>query len=127
PMFIVIDGLDEYHNPDEQIKLLRDILNSAHRLCPSFRILICCRPERYLEKVFNEFDLGHIRLGQSSADNDDIRTFLRVSFNSIRHDHHTDNAMSNIDRQWPSDYEVEHLVVRASGQFIFAVAVVEFV
>ncbi|TFK66715.1 hypothetical protein BDN72DRAFT_132232 [Pluteus cervinus] len=132
PMVIVIDGLDECSNTAHQVSLLRDILNSLDRLGSSIKFLISCRPERHLEDVFNEFALKlgpsyHIHLGQSAEDNEDIRTFFRVSFDRISQHRRKDEAMSIRDGLWPSHEEVEELVDRASGQFIFAATVVRFV
>ncbi|TFK62731.1 hypothetical protein BDN72DRAFT_376382 [Pluteus cervinus] len=132
PVVIVIDGLDECTSTEWQVSLLRDILNSLDQLGSSVKILISCRPERHLENVFNEFapQLGssyRIHLGQSAEDNDDIRTFFRVSFDRICQDRRYDRAISITDGLWPSQGEVEELVDRASGQFVFAATVVRFV
>ncbi|TFK71503.1 hypothetical protein BDN72DRAFT_436914 [Pluteus cervinus] len=132
PMVIVIDGLDECHNHTKQVEFLNDILNSVDRLGPSIKILISCRPERHLEDVFNKFAerLGpsyRFHLGQSAEDNDDIRTFLKVSFDRICQDRRRDRAMSIMDGAWPSDVQIEELVDRASGQFIFPATVLSFV
>ncbi|TFK65095.1 hypothetical protein BDN72DRAFT_962754 [Pluteus cervinus] len=132
PMIIIIDGLDECQNHYEQVKFLRDILDSVDGFGSSIKFLICCRPEPHLEKVFNEFATKldpsyHIHLGQSAEDNEDIRTFLRVWFNRIRHNHRRDGATSIMDSEWPSHEQIEELVDRASGQFIFANAVIAFV
>ncbi|TFK65115.1 hypothetical protein BDN72DRAFT_921913 [Pluteus cervinus] len=127
---IVIDGLDECTDRDQQVELLQGILRCIDQLGSSIRFLISCRPERHLEKVFDDFDLSHshrIHLGQSAEDNDDIRTFLRLSFGRICQDRRRDYTMSITDRQWPSDEQVEELVDRVSGQFIFAATVITFV
>ncbi|TFK62343.1 hypothetical protein BDN72DRAFT_862902 [Pluteus cervinus] len=131
PVVIVIDGLDECRLTTEQVLLLRGILGSLDKL-GSIKFLISCRPERHLENVFREFaeKLGpsyDIYLGQSAEDNDDIRTFFRVSFDRICQDRRQDEAMSITDGPWPSQEEVEELVDWASGQFIFAETVVRFV
>ncbi|TFK61467.1 hypothetical protein BDN72DRAFT_965142 [Pluteus cervinus] len=131
-LVIVIDGLDECSNAIDQISLLSDILRSLGRLGSSIKVLISCRPERHLENLFNNFapQLGssyHIHLGQSEKDKNDIRIFLRVSFDRICQDRRKDGAMSLKDGLWPSQKEIEELVDRASGQFIFAATVVRFV
>ncbi|TFK61470.1 hypothetical protein BDN72DRAFT_965145 [Pluteus cervinus] len=132
PMVIVIDGLDECRYTYQQINLLRDILESLDKLGSSIKFLVCCRPERHLEDLFDEFTpkLGpsyRIHLGQSAEDNDDIRTFFRVSFDRICQHRRKDDAMSLKDGLWPTQEEVEGLVDRASGQFIFAATTVRFV
>ncbi|TFK62441.1 hypothetical protein BDN72DRAFT_827482, partial [Pluteus cervinus] len=134
PVVVVIDGLDECRNHKEQQKLLRDILGSVDELGPSIKILICCRPERHLENVLDDFasKLGppesyRMDLGQSAEDNKDIRTFLQLSFDRLCEKRRKDETMSIMDRLWPSQEEIEVLVDRASGQFIFAAIVVDLV
>ncbi|TFK66437.1 hypothetical protein BDN72DRAFT_961756 [Pluteus cervinus] len=132
PVVIVIDGLDECSNTNHQATFLRQIIESLDRLGSSFKFLISCRPERHLENVFNQFthQLGpsyRIYLGQSPEDHGDIQTFFRVSFDRICQDRRDDGAMSITDGPWPSRKQLGALVDRASGQFIFAATVVEFV
>ncbi|TFK58620.1 hypothetical protein BDN72DRAFT_884185 [Pluteus cervinus] len=119
PVVIIIDGLDACRDQIEQIELLRDVLRSARdrRLPQCVRFLICCRPERHLEKVFDDFDPSssyRTLLGDTAQDNNDVRTFLRLS-------------LKTNDSQWPSDREIDQLVNRAKGQFIYATTVVAFV
>ncbi|TFK62744.1 hypothetical protein BDN72DRAFT_848365, partial [Pluteus cervinus] len=132
PMVIVIDGLDEISITNHQVSLLRDILESLDKIGSSVKILISSRPERHLEDFFNEFThtLGpsyRIHLGQSAEDNDDIRTFFRVSFDRICQHRRQDRGMSITDGPWPSQEEIEWLVDRASGQFVFAATVIRSV
>ncbi|TFK58792.1 hypothetical protein BDN72DRAFT_966250 [Pluteus cervinus] len=132
PLVIVIDGLDECLNTNHQATFLRELLRSLGQSGSSIKILISCRPERHLENVFNEFasQLGYsyrIHLGQSAEDNDDIRTFLRASFDRICQDRRNDGAMSLKDGLWPSHHEIERVVDRASGQFVFAATMIRFV
>ncbi|TFK59240.1 hypothetical protein BDN72DRAFT_966118 [Pluteus cervinus] len=132
PVVIVIDGLDECHRDFRQVSFLRQILGSLDQLGSSIKILISCRPERHLEDVFNDFaaKLGssyRIHLGQSAEDKDDIRTFFRVSFDRICQHRRQDGAMSITDGPWPSPEEIEELVDRSSGQFVFAATVIRFV
>ncbi|TFK62741.1 hypothetical protein BDN72DRAFT_376550 [Pluteus cervinus] len=132
PLVVVIDGLDECTSILQQIHLLREILESLGEPGSSIKILISCRPERHVENLFKEFahQLGpsyRIHLGQSAEDNNDIRMFFRVSFDRIYQDRCNDMAISITDGLWPSQEEVEGLVYRASGQFIFAATVVRFV
>ncbi|TFK61532.1 hypothetical protein BDN72DRAFT_849582 [Pluteus cervinus] len=132
PVVIVIDGLDECRAINQQVFLLREILESLGQLGSSVKILISCRPERHLEDILDEFttQLGpsyRIQLGQSEGDKNDIRTFFQVSFDRICQHRRQDGAMSIMDGPWPLLKEVEWLVDRASGQFIFAATVVRFV
>ncbi|TFK61525.1 hypothetical protein BDN72DRAFT_904028 [Pluteus cervinus] len=132
PVVIVIDGLDEISITDDRVSLLGYILSSLDRLGSSIKFLISCRPERPLDDLFHEFapKLGssyRIHLGQSAGDNDDIRTFFLVSFNQICQHRRLAGAISIKAGPWPSQKEVEWLVDRASGQFVFAATGVRFV
>ncbi|TFK61472.1 hypothetical protein BDN72DRAFT_904075 [Pluteus cervinus] len=132
PIVIVIDGLDECDSLSDQVHFLRRIFNALDLLGSSVKILISCRPEPHLQDVFHEFarKLGssyRIQLGQSAEDNDDIRTFLRVSFNRIYQQRRRHGAMSITHGLWPSQEEIEWLVGWASGQFVFAATLIRFV
>ncbi|TFK58973.1 hypothetical protein BDN72DRAFT_851514 [Pluteus cervinus] len=130
PMIIILDGLDECRDLDKSSALLRDILGSAYQLRHIVKFLISCQPEREFRNAFAEFnpdDSCHIPLGQSNSDHSDIRTFLQASFRQIYRDRLKDNTISRRDGQWPSNQEIDELVDRASGQFLFAATMVKFV
>ncbi|TFK62703.1 hypothetical protein BDN72DRAFT_862650 [Pluteus cervinus] len=91
----------------------------------------------YLEDIFNEFasnpalsrsQSDHMHLEQSVEDNSGvIRRFFQVSFDWICQHHRQNGLMSIADGSWPSQEEIEELVDRACGQFVFAKIVVRFV
>ncbi|TFK65093.1 hypothetical protein BDN72DRAFT_217524 [Pluteus cervinus] len=88
---------------------------------------ICC-----VKSSEFDFKLGssyRIPLGQSIEDSNDIRTFLQESFDEICRKRRKPErkAMSIIDRPWPSKEEIEKLVDRASGQFIFPATVIKVI
>ncbi|TFK63159.1 hypothetical protein BDN72DRAFT_333726 [Pluteus cervinus] len=132
PMIIIFDGLDECHDLDEPISLLRDILASASKLKHLIKFLVCCRPELMIEKTFTDLNPGgtvtrRVTIGEDRADHNDIRTSLRHSFKRICEVRRKENTISIRNGLWPSEYEVEELVDRASGQFVFAAIVIAFV
>jgi hypothetical protein len=53
----------------------------------------------------------------------DIRTFLVSSFEDIRRRHPSRTSLPS----WPSEEDIERLVLRSSGQFIYASTVIKFV
>ncbi|TFK63692.1 hypothetical protein BDN72DRAFT_847361 [Pluteus cervinus] len=131
-MVIIIDGLDECTNLRSQVQLLRSILGSIKDICPSIKFLISCRPERHLQKVFEDtkFNLGNsyrTHLGQSPEDNEDVQKFLQYSFDRICQHCRKHGTMSIKDGLWPSKEKMEQLVKKASGQFVYAETVVAFV
>jgi hypothetical protein len=54
---------------------------------------------------------------------DDIRTFLVSSFQDIKRRHPSRTGLPS----WPSKEDIERLVLRSSGQFIYASTVIKFV
>ncbi|TFK60188.1 hypothetical protein BDN72DRAFT_905189 [Pluteus cervinus] len=132
PKVVVIDGLDECNDEEEQKQFLRDVLGAFHQPQCSVKLLISCQPERHLEDIFDEFRpfLGgsyRISLGQSDRDNAGIRTLFRIKLDEICHHRRKDKAMSIKDKPWPLDEDIEVLVKRASGQFAFAVTAIAFI
>ncbi|TFK60255.1 hypothetical protein BDN72DRAFT_965782 [Pluteus cervinus] len=128
PMLIVIDGVDEIASHKEQRILLETILNSALQLGPSYKFLIASRPEQQIEGVFAEFGIpeeSKIDLGNSSSSTkDDIRLFLQQSLSRI---HQTDNPQSTSPTAaWPRPGIIDRLVNKASGQFVYASTVIQF-
>ena len=65
-----------------------------------------------------------LRLQEFSAD-DDIHTFLRSRFVSIYQQKH--RQIGNISLPWPSPRDLDELVTKSSGSFIFAFTLVNFV
>ncbi|TFK64608.1 hypothetical protein BDN72DRAFT_825421 [Pluteus cervinus] len=128
-MIFVIDGLDECHSQDEQVKLLNALI-FLRRFHPSFKILFFSRPEQHLEGVFKQFFTDkppRVTLGESPEANDCIRTFLQQSFEKISSRRLEFNAISITDGSWPSSEMVDELVDRADGQFAYAASVVDVV
>ncbi|TFK67726.1 hypothetical protein BDN72DRAFT_898754 [Pluteus cervinus] len=128
PMVIVIDGVDEITSPKEQKTLLRTILRSAQQLGPSYKFLIASRPEQQIQRVFREFNIpeeSKIELGDTADTRADIRLFFHASFSTIRHSLNPQSTSSA--QAWPAQGVVERLVDKASGQFIYASIVVQFV
>ncbi|KAK1215680.1 hypothetical protein PQX77_021685 [Marasmius sp. AFHP31] len=127
---VVIDGLDECGDEDDQLRIL-SIIQSAYQQARHFslRFLICSRPESWLREAFADeplFQLSKmIVLDNSLAAHEDIRRYLRHHFHEI--------VTSRKHRQvrfptpWPSEADLETLVERSCGQFIFVVTVIKFI
>ncbi|TFK68502.1 hypothetical protein BDN72DRAFT_797621 [Pluteus cervinus] len=125
PMLIVIDGIDEIASREEQRLLLQTILDSAQQLGPSYKFLIASRPEQQIGEVFQAFRLAEesrIELGDDGDTQADLRVFLQASFSRI---HQAHNFQSSSPTQaWPGQNVIEHLVNKASGQFVYASTVI---
>jgi len=127
PNLIIIDGLDECMD-GTQVQILDMIFAISHRSKFPFIFLVASRPELEISAALGE---GKIREGLTrlplDADitsRDDIKHFLQDKFDDIRFTH---PIRSDLPSSWPSSEDIETLVDKSSGQFIYASTVVKFV
>ncbi|KAK1232883.1 hypothetical protein PQX77_003996 [Marasmius sp. AFHP31] len=127
PNIVIIDGLDECGDEETQLRVL-SIVRSAYQQTPHFplRFLICSRPEAWIREDFADEPLfrlsKNIILGDSP---EDIRRYYVHHFQEIvtsRRYRHV-----RFPSPWPSERELEILVWRSGGQFIYAATVIKFV
>jgi len=128
PRIIIIDGLDECHNPDKQCEIL-DILCGVLQCLPTpFALLIASRPEHHIRGAFDLGDLNkcssRLALNDYYNPDADIKTFLVDQFNRIRQLH---PFRAYLPRSWPTQEVIDKLVAKASGQFIYASTVDRFI
>ncbi|KAF9473454.1 hypothetical protein BDN70DRAFT_785041, partial [Pholiota conissans] len=126
PMVIVIDGIDEC-GPDEKAhKELLEVLGTAALELHGHPILflVGSRPEYVIRTAFDTPFLSRVTeslvLDEKYSPDDDIWDYLQDEFQRI---HRNSTKRSE---PWPSDSEIELLVQKASGQFIFASTVVKY-
>ncbi|KAF9523913.1 hypothetical protein CPB83DRAFT_649191 [Crepidotus variabilis] len=131
-VFVSFDGLDEYNgenNQVEMVRLVQSTITAEHPL--PIRFLIASRPESWIQNTILS-SLGPpffiTNLNEDPESDDDIRLFYISEFNRIHGDVEHIHPMS-IDDSSPlaSDKEIEELVRRATGQFIYAKTVTRFV
>jgi hypothetical protein len=129
PVLIVVDSLDECDDvnmANEIVHLLTGILQQ----CPwPLKVLFTSRAEPHIVQTFQHSELHNMTRSLQLQDfgvDDDIRTYLRHSFTGIRE---SINAMSMNDHPlpWPSEDEIEMIVQKAAGLFIFATTVVKYI
>ncbi|KAF9472266.1 hypothetical protein BDN70DRAFT_868545, partial [Pholiota conissans] len=128
PRLIIIDGLDECVDPKAQSMILRALADAlrAHKLPLVF--LIASRSEQSIQLTFNSTLLTglwkSLVLDDTYKPDDDIRTFLTDSFQEIKstHPHHR-----YIPSDWPSEWNINHLIEKSSGQFIYASVVIKYI
>ncbi|KAF9071326.1 hypothetical protein BDP27DRAFT_525758 [Rhodocollybia butyracea] len=131
PSLIIIDGLDECSDPIDQKRILSVIGNGmkSEHLRLHFKILVASRPEPRIRETFNSEELVHLcsrmPLDSTFQVSKDIRKFLQHNFRDILERHQ--DSMVDIPRPWPTDGQIEELVQKASGQFIFASTVLKYV
>ncbi|KAJ3507509.1 hypothetical protein NLJ89_g6260 [Agrocybe chaxingu] len=128
PPLIIIDGLDECLDRDAQAHLIQVLSSSTAECQLPLRILVASRPETHIKLAFalacEQNTISHLELNDDFHPDDDIRQFLTDKFRDIRRCH---PFRSQIPSLWPSEEQMNSLVRKASGQFIYASLVVRFV
>lgn len=123
---VIIDGLDECDGDDNQPRLISLIANLFfdHNLPLTF--IIASRPEPHIANFFQ----GNPRISAITQEfeldpsEEDIRTFLFSSFEEMRNNH---PALDPLEEGWPSEKDLDNLVHRSSGYFIYASTVIKFI
>ena len=121
---VIIDALDECDSDYDQKTFLTLIGNELASGKIPLRFLICSRPEPHLQETFNMDSMKRIThfvvLDETFEPNDDIRTYLKDEFSRIF-------TERRILPPPPGANLINCLVSEASGQFIYASTVIEFI
>uniref|UniRef100_A0A8H7XX30 Nephrocystin 3-like N-terminal domain-containing protein n=1 Tax=Psilocybe cubensis TaxID=181762 RepID=A0A8H7XX30_PSICU len=126
---VVVDGLDECSHPQAQ-RLILDVLSSVVVKAPiPISVMVLCRPEQHIRETFHNDPLKSltvsINLDNISDDTDiDIKTFLLSEFRTIKHNH---PAKEHFPPIWPSENEMNQLLMRSQGHFIYASTIIKYV
>ena len=128
---ILVDGLDECGEKEQQRELVFVLHELAQKFPIKLSILIASRPERHLRDVFEEEPLqsacSTVALDETFEPDIDIRKFLVDKFNEILRRHPLRAQLLKLIVKWPTPEAIDQLVSRASGQFIYAATVIKFV
>ncbi|KAK1215068.1 hypothetical protein PQX77_022340 [Marasmius sp. AFHP31] len=130
PNLVVIDGLDECGDEAAQLRIL-SMIRSAYQQTLHFplRFLICSRQESWLRESFKDEPLLHLSksivLDDSLAAQDDIRQYYQHHFDEIASCQKRNQVQ--FPTLWPSEADLQALVERTCGQFIFAATVIKFI
>jgi len=128
PRLVIIDGLDECGKPKDQRYLLEVLSTIAEQLTYPLLFLVASRPEQAIRNTFNIEPLRNLTtrlaLDDTYEANSDIRIFLQSKFDEIKKNH---PAGGDLPKPWPSREELDRLVGKSSGQFIYASTVIKFV
>ncbi|KAF9524309.1 hypothetical protein CPB83DRAFT_910074 [Crepidotus variabilis] len=126
---LVLDGLDECDTPQVQ----RYILKVLGKILPTTPIpiivLIASRPETHISSIFDSLEeLSNITtfpigLNDKYDADGDIRIYTNDRLKQIKRSHH---LRTHIPEDWPTPQDIEWIVHKASGQFIFAATIVRF-
>lgn len=131
PVLIVVDSLDECDDVKMASEIVHLLARIVHCCCWPLKVLFTSRAEPHIVQTFQHPELQSLirslHLQDFSAD-DDIRAYLRHSFKDIRTSMDTVSvAGNNPHLLWPSEDEIEMVVQKAAGLFIFATTVVKCV
>ena len=128
PKVIVLDGLDECGDPESQRYILKVLLNSVSNHSIPFSFILASRPEQYIREAFDGKLLSSLTtrlvLDGKYHPDADIRVFLQSKLRDIKERH---PSRAHLPASWPSDEDVERLVQKSSGQFIYASTVIKFI
>ncbi|KAF9480981.1 hypothetical protein BDN70DRAFT_855798, partial [Pholiota conissans] len=125
---VLIDGLDECINQNEQLELLRilNIFISQYRNFP-VAFVIASRPEDHIRTALDRFQVPPTVLELDDCPENlfahDIRTYLRDNF---RHINETHQYRHLLPENWPVPSDIDEIVAKADGLFIYATVVVNF-
>lgn len=128
PPLLLIDGLDECESEERrgQQRILEafDRVLSSHS-CP-FRLLVASRDESQIRATFNSISsqLLPLYLDDQYSPEEDIRIFVKSEFRRVRNVH---PLAHTLDATWPTVTDVEDIVKKSSGQFIYAATVMRFI
>ena len=124
---IVIDGLDECFVSGERQRILWLISSMIQEFDLPILFFISSRPEYDISTVFRSQEMNglytHLHLDERYRPDEDIRKFLRESFQDIRNTHPFKFVLPEV---WPTSETIEFLVKKSSGQFAYAADVIRY-
>ena len=128
PYVILLDGLDETLSSDDQHLLLNVISEILYQLNPTLRILICCRPEPAIVTAFNDTDSLLNSISAIISLNDDVDADADIRAFLVKKFARTKKQLPYPPKgDWPTAENIDYLVKKSSGQFIFAATVERYV
>ena len=126
PRLVIIDGLDKSASSSYIQRYVLQIL--AEKLLIPMFFLIASRPKSHIREFFTTGPMASITttlaLDDCYLSDSDIKTFLEAKFDAIKREHPLKHKLAH---SWPSTVDVDHLVCKSSGQFIYASTVMKYV
>ncbi|CAA7257387.1 unnamed protein product [Cyclocybe aegerita] len=130
PRVIIIDGLDECSDVALQGDLLQVLGKAMKDLVLPFKFFVASRAEPHICQVIGliaanmRMRIVQMDLSDDTSAQEDIGTYLERELKEIRSSH---PFKDTLPPGWPKRHLIEELTARASGQFIYANIVVEYV
>jgi hypothetical protein len=131
PIVIIIDALDECDDKELMAEFIEVVTDAyRHHPPPPFHVFFTSRAEEHLRKKLVTPGAHTVIYPLALSDfdaHDDIRTFLLSRFRAIYVGNR--QAMRNVPVRlpWPSSADLEALVDKASGSFLFASTLIKFI
>jgi hypothetical protein len=121
PLLIIIDGLDECLDTGTQTNFIKFLSSSMVQYPLPLKFLIVSRPEAHIKSAFalvgEWLTVSQLELNDDFLPDEDIRRFLTEKFHDIKKYH---PFCSKIPPVWPSEQQIDTLIRKGSGQFIYA-------
>ena len=126
---IIIDALDECEDRESIRQLIKFVTRIDYSKFP-IDILFTSRREEHIRRVFESPSFNHmiyqISLSNTAFDvHEDIEHFLRSQFNTIYQENR--RLMENIPSPWPSPSDLDEIVEKVNGSFIFASTLTRYI
>jgi AAA ATPase domain len=128
PTIIVIDALDECDERDLMAEFIEAVLG-AFRTNPRlpFRLVFTSRVEEHIRQKLKTHAapsvVHHLSLESFDARRD-LHRFFQTRFSTVYEENH--RVMRNVPLPWPSERELDTLVKKSDGLFIFATTLMNF-
>ncbi|KAF9445461.1 hypothetical protein P691DRAFT_805674 [Macrolepiota fuliginosa MF-IS2] len=128
-LVIIIDGLDECLDDQEQCDILRLISRAVHSPNPPQSLplmwMICSRPEPHIRHTVLRAFKTRCDRKEVPMDDDDIRLYINDGFTHIKDNTYPDAF--DPKEVWPIVEESEKIVLSSSGLFIYASTAIKFI
>ncbi|KIM86566.1 hypothetical protein PILCRDRAFT_32698, partial [Piloderma croceum F 1598] len=128
PMIVIVDALNESEDKDGIMKIIKIISKALRNDIFRLRFFFTSRESHHLETQFRESTAKSVttRLVLENWDaHSDIRVFLQFHLHRVRKTKH--RLMMQLPELWPSTADLDELVSKSEGSFIWASTLVKFV
>ena len=129
PRVVIIDALDDCGTLEDQGRVISMLGEALSDGSFPFICLLSSRFNLHIEykisTTFTTYIQDRVILGKNGdAERADIRAYLSASVDRIRNKH---AFGKRIPKEWPLESDLETIVKRSGGQFIYASTVIQFV
>ena len=125
---IVIDALDECDDKIQMGEFITAIIETAGKRFPFIRILLTSRVEEHIRRNFDHPRASTCIYRLELVDFDarpDIQEYLQKKFNNIYQQNFP--IMRGIPQPWPSPSDLNLLLSKAGGSFMFATTLISWI